>query len=198
MLHKCDKCPNKQAISQFLAANSESASMINYSNWCSIEINSEDPVKKQTRITLQNFTKPAHELIDDISHDIWNITEHHYLCDKQKKYYEECKKTLNEDTGLITMDFAENYAFICQNSTQGFYFNNIQASLFTLIMHYKNPLNKKVEVANYTVISDTKIHSAAFVHLFLKNIIAEIQKEFLFIKNLKYFSDGAPTQFKNK
>lgn len=38
-------------------------------------------------------------------------------------------KKLDKNSGLVGMDYTENYHFICQKSTQGFYFNNSSASL---------------------------------------------------------------------
>lgn len=41
------------------------------------------------------------------------------------------------DEFLISCEFAENYAFVPQNSVQSFHWNNDQATVFTVVVYFK-------------------------------------------------------------
>lgn len=179
----CKECPGKQAIRDFLYTDIDNPNKaIKYSSWGTVKTKDEDG-KEVTRTTLINFEKFTTQIINELMDDLWNMTEHHFISNKQKDFYAKSKKSLDEKTRLITMDFAENYEFICQNSVQAFYFNNSHASLFTLTQHYKDSVDKTIKVASYCVISDGKDHTAGAVNLFLKVVIDSIKVEFPLIKN---------------
>lgn len=201
MLHKCNRCPGKEGIREFLLSHSSSneTTKIKYTNWRSVPIlnkNSENP--SSSRVTIAEFEESFDKFIDNFTEDMWNITEHHFISFEQKNYLNQCRDNLNKNTGIIIMDFAENYSFISQDSTQGFYFNNTQASLFTVTLYYKNQINEEVEVTSYCVISDSTKHQAFSVNVFQEAVLNRIKIEFPWINSVIYFSDGAPTQFKNK
>lgn len=50
----------------------------------------------------------------------------------------------------------------------------------------------------FCVISDTKDHFAYTIHAFLEELMNVIKRDYPLIKNVIYFSDGAPQQYKNK
>lgn len=128
--------------------------------------------------------------------DVWDLTEHHFVADAQKKFFKDTKESLHADTGVVVMDFSENYSFIVQNSVQGFFYNNSQATLHPMILYYKD--GNKLQEKSFCIISDTREHFAYTVHAFLEEFTSAIKTENPWIKNLIYFSDGAPTQYKNK
>ena len=149
-------------------------------------------------MTLENFNNSFNEFSDNFVEDILNMTEHHFISVSQKDFFTECKNNFYHDTGIFIMDFAENYTFISQNSNQGFYFNNTSASLFIIALYFKEQTGNDVKHETFCIISDSSIHQAYSVHKFTEVVLCKIKNEFFWIKNLIYFSDGAPTQFKNK
>jgi hypothetical protein len=54
---------------------------------------------------------------------------HHYIAEAQAAYLTHSKENLTDDKIIIILDFAENYSFIVQDSVQGFYWDNQQASV---------------------------------------------------------------------
>lgn len=201
MLKKCDECPKEGGIHDFLKSSigDRIVENVSYSNWTSESIkNANSESSSDARITLKNFTEPSGQFLQDLSKDIYDLIEHHYVSLNQKNYFTECKQSLDKDTGLFIMDFAENYSYICQNSTQGFYFNNKSASLFTVVLYYKDKEGSEIKHKSYCVISDSLVHQAYSVHKFMEVVLDDMKKEFPWIQKLIYFSDGAPTQFKNK
>lgn len=201
MLKQCHQCPKESAIRQLLCFNIDIQSMTNveYSNWASIPLKCQDSGgSSSTRVTLKNFIEPVNEFLNNLTKNIWDLTDHHFISWNQKEYFVATKSNLNKNTALFIMDFAENYTFICQNSTQGFYFHNTHATLFNVTLYYKEQSANKLEVACFCIISNTSTDQAYSVHIFMECVIDKIKTEFPWIKSLIYFSDGAPTQFKNK
>ena len=94
---------------------------------------SEDGTSNRT--VLETFEDTYTEFMDELANDLWDLTEHHFISENQKNYLSDAKKDLNRDTCLLLMDFAEKYAFIAQESTQGFYFNNTTAVVHPLVMY---------------------------------------------------------------
>ncbi|XP_058803484.1 uncharacterized protein LOC131671234 [Phymastichus coffea] len=201
MFNECDDCPQESGIEEFLRANIpvENIENVKYSNWASATVDTGNKeTSTSTRVTLTGFTEPIDEFLDKLTDNIWDMTRHHFISYKQKENLNDTLKNLASDTGVLIMDFAENYAFICQNSTQGFYFNNTNATLFTATLYYKEQAAMDLKVECFCVISETSIHQAYSVNIFMEAIINDIKSRFSWITKIIYFSDGAPTQFKNK
>ena len=85
--------------------------------------------------------------------------------------------------------------FVIQNSAQTFHWNNDQATIFTIVIHYQeiNEL-KHLSVA---VISDCLSHDTIAVYEFQKIIINCLKKNFQ-PKKVINFTDGTVQHFKNK
>lgn len=199
MLHECDECPKADGIRHYLSSVLMNTNMthVEYSNWVTVNITNSD-CSSSSRMILDDFTEPLTEFIENLSEDIWKMTEHHFVSTQQKEYFIHCKQNLNSKTGLLIMDFAENYTCICQNSVQAFYSTNIQVSLFTASLYYKDENSDELKVANFCVISDNLKHEAYSVNIYMEKVIEQIKHEFPWITDLHEFSDGSPQQFKNK
>ncbi|XP_058789571.1 uncharacterized protein LOC131663272 [Phymastichus coffea] len=201
MFRKCNSCPSQDSVYQFLSDGIDIESMRNvkYTIWSTTKVAGNTSENTSfSKISLIECDEPFEVLLNTTSEDIYNLTQHHFISSQQKDYYCQCRKTLDRFTAVLIIDFAENYSFIAQNSPQGLYFNNVQATLFTGVLYYKDNGTGDVSCQSYCVISDSKTHQAYSVNAFQEAILNEIKQEFPWITQLIYFSDGAPTQFKNK
>ena len=52
------------------------------------------------------------------------------------------------------MDFAENYSFIIQDTIQGFYWQNGQATLHPFAVYYRDLSTNELRCGSYCAISD--------------------------------------------
>lgn len=190
MLHRCKKCPGINGIKQVLEADDMKwqKDTITFKNWES----------EGSRASLQTVTQNLEEFLDSLCSDVWNLTKHHFIAESQKNFLNHCKITLIFDTCIILMDFSENYSFIIQRSIQAFYYNNLQATVHPFVVYYKNENSEKFQQMSFCIISDSKDHMAFSVHAYQEQIIAIIRSELPWIKGIIYFSDSAPTQYKNK
>ena len=194
MLHLCKNCPGKAEILKILESSScEDVSEIEYHNWVN---NAES--QSNNRVSLIMVKEPTRNFIINLANDLWELTKHHYVTEMQKCYLKHCKTIITPDTCIILQDFAENFLFVCQDSIQAFYFNNTQATVNPFVVYYKKDNNDKLQTLSVCVISDCLKHDACAVSTFQGQLIALLKRDFPFIENVHYMSDGAPTQYKNK
>lgn len=119
------------------------------------------------------------------------------MSEKQKLFLKQSKENLTREACIILMDFAENFAFLCQDSTQGFYWNNSQATLHPFVTYYKDE-NDELKVESFCVISDCMTHDVSAVNTYQQHMLEILKDICPWIKEIIYMSDGAPTQYKNK
>lgn len=96
------------------------------------------------------------------------------------------------------MDFGGSFPFVVQESIQAFYFNNKQATVAPFVLHYRASDNSKIEIQSFCVISEHLQHNTYVVNIFQEKVLNSIKEMFPWITKVIYFSDRAPTQYKNK
>ena len=94
------------------------------------------------------------------------------------------------------LDFAENYSFVVQDAVQGYYWNNSQATLHPLVAYYRKE-DGSLGTISFCVVSDCLKHDATAVYAFISVIIAHLKKLIPGLSLVRYFSDGAASQYKN-
>lgn len=190
MMHRCDKCPGIESFSNYLL-----------SLFTQAEMNDDDqiPFKQwdhsERGCNLVTRSESVVNFIEELSRQMENLTVHHYISKAQSAYLSFCKTALSEDTALILLDFAENYSFIVQDAIQGHHWNNSQATLHPFAVYYLN--EGVVQCMSICVISDCMQHDSITVHVFIKVVLDFLKDSLPKIKRVKYFSDGAASQYKN-
>ena len=121
---------------------------------------------------------------------------HDFTATKQTRHYSKLKEELKEGEFLVILDFAENYSFVMQNAAQGFHWNNDQASLFPIVVYYRE--DGKLKNLSIVGISDCLKHDTIAVYIFQRKLIDILKRKFPHIRKIIYYSDGAPQQFKNR
>ena len=89
----------------------------------------------------------------------------------------------------------ENYAFVLQDASQSFHWNNDQATLHPFVVYFRQA--GKIENCSFVVISESNNHDAVEVHLFQTRRVACLKEKFGTISKMVYFSDGCAVQYKN-
>ena len=82
-----------------------------------------------------------------------------------------------------------------QDATQGFHWNNSQATLHTFVVYLKN--DDAVHILSYCVMSDILTHNADAVHAVVYHMLSIPKTLLPQLKHSYYFSDGAPPRYKN-
>ena len=113
----------------------------------------------------------------------------------QSKFLQETKNALVEGEFLVVGDFAENYAFVVQDASQSFHWNNSQATLHPFVIYYREGGN--LANCSFVAISECNTHDVVAVHLFQTHLIEFMKKRFTTLNRIIYFSDGCAAQYKN-
>lgn len=103
--------------------------------------------------------------------------------------------TGQEGEFFVICEFAENYAFVVQDAAPGFHWNNNQATIYTVVVYYKE--NDIIVHKSLAIISDCLHHDAVAVHIYTKMVVNFIKTIDKNVTKVWYFSDGAPSQYKN-
>lgn len=194
MTKQCKNCPGQEGVLRRLEQLMEELEIeskegqVTYKVWDN----------QGSAACLKSNTVDFTQLKIQICADINLLTTHHFIAETQKRYLNYCKDHLDTDTCIIMEDFSENYSFIIQQSVQAFYYNNSQATVHPFCIYFKTEGNDELQNVNFCIISDSTDHSAYTVNAFTAKLMSVIREQYLWIKKVIYFSDGAPTQYKNK
>lgn len=137
-------------------------------------------------------------LLMEFAKEMGPHANHTFVADWQRKQYRHITQNLPEGWVVSVADFAENYRCVNQDEIQSAYYNYQQATLFTMVYHYRCPTCKDntVQESAVFVSSDLK-HDADAVNQFTKQMNEHIQKK-ISIEHYVQFSDGCGAQFKSK
>lgn len=148
------------------------------------------------RCMLRTLVMTVNEFIADCCEKIEKLKYHDFIAQKQSAFFKNLKENLLPGEFLVCLDFAENYSFVVQNSTQSFHWNNDQATIFTAIAYYKDN-NNDVKHKSIATISNNLKHDTCAVYNYQIIIINYLKHNFN-IQKIYYFTDGASQHFKNK
>ena len=106
------------------------------------------------------------EFVESFCEKLNILLFHSFVAKQQAKFYVDCKSGLKIGELLVTVDFAENYAFFLQDAARRFHWNNAQATIHLFIAYYTNA--EKLCHLSYVIISDCMQHDIVAFHLFQK------------------------------
>lgn len=166
-LGDCLDCPNMSILREHLLEyfNKSNIFEIQYESWFQTD-----------RCTIASKTVNVHEFMDILGEKFIKFKSHDFFVKKQSLFVNDLKKNLQEGEFLVCCDFAENYAFVIQNFTQLFHCNNNQASVFTVVVYYKE--DNKLKHVSMAVISDNLNYDTVSVYEYQKLIISDLKSYF--------------------
>ncbi|XP_015185840.1 PREDICTED: uncharacterized protein LOC107071387 isoform X1 [Polistes dominula] len=127
-LSKCEKCPGIGGLQQLLESvfDENAIDEINYKYWIS-----------SPRCSLETLTKSSSEFVEIFCEHINNLLPHDFIAKSQSAFMKQAKESLQDGEFLAVCNFAENYAFIIQDAAPGFHWNNNQATIFPVVIYFK-------------------------------------------------------------
>ena len=189
MLHRCQKCPGKELLAEFLDGvfkdhDLDGEDVLVFKQWVHTD-----------RTSLVTIQETVNGYIDKLCMAVHDLAPHHYIAKSQASYLRHLKETIPENEAIILLDFAENYSFIIQDAVQGHHWDNSQATLHPFVVYYRR--EEKLECLSICVISDCLTHNTVTVHKFLHPVIEYVKTSITGITKIIYLSDGAASQYKN-
>lgn len=185
-LNQCEKCPNIQILSELLInlLNKECIHNVLFSKWTSTD-----------RSNLVTEKLPIEDFVKELCDRLNFLKPHSFIAKQQSLYLEYQKQNLRTGEVLVLYDFSENYAYVIQNASQAFHFNNDQCTVMPAVYYYRN--EKVIKHKSIVFLSDCLKHDTASVYVVQSLLINEIKKN-INVKKIIYFSDGAKQHFKNR
>ena len=168
MLHRCNNCPEKEAVQQYLEEkiqeHYDEDDEVTFKQW-----------QHTDRTTLIKQQMTVDDYIQDLCDKINALTTHDYIAKHQSTYLRNLKANLSHDTALVILDFTENYSFVLQDSAQGFYWDNSQATIHPFSVYYITEEND-IKTLSLACISDCLKHDTVTVYAF-QNVVINLLKE---------------------
>jgi hypothetical protein len=188
MMTRCPSCPGADSLEKFLeeSIDDETEDVITFKKWAQT-----DGTK------LETIQLSRDDFIDSLVVAVGNLTAHHYVARNQSARFVKCKEEIDNETCVLVSDFSENFSFIIQDSIQGYYWANDQATLLPFLGYMKLEDGTDVSVS-MAVISNHLTHDTVSVHSFLKPVLQHLKELNPALKKIKYFTDGSGAQYKNK
>lgn len=144
---------------------------------------------------LERLQRRVFEFVDEFCHQLKKLNTHDFIAKKQSNYFKEKKENLPENEIIVLMDFSENLAFEIQDAVQQHHYSKNQCTIFPVCIYFKE--NGELKNKSLIFIAESLKHDVAAVYLFKKKLIPYI-KTFYGNRKILFFTDGAPSHFKNK
>lgn len=147
---------------------------------------------------LKNIEYHYDEFVDNFCEQLQSLNEHDFVAKKQSEYLKDLKEKLRDDEIIAILDFSENMSFELQDATQSYYYSKDQCTIHPICLYYKE--NSELKQSSIIVIAESLKHNVEAVHLIQTKLVNYLKhtKEFAKKTDIKFFSDGAPQQYKNK
>lgn len=183
----CDQCPGTQRLYELVTRvyGEKEVETITFKQWITTP-----------QCTLQKMVQPLDVFVKYFCDQVQLLLKHAFINDMQNGFLKRLKESLKCNEFICILDFAENYAFVVQQAAAGFHWNNNQATIFPVVIYWKSD-DGILQHKSLVITSDNLAHDATTVHIFIQIVINWLKKKFTKIEKIYYFSDGAPSQFKN-
>ena len=124
------------------------------------------------------------------------VKPHSFIAKQQKIFVAKKKEELRDGDALLIFDFLENYAYVCQDASQAFHYNNDQCTVFTCIYYYKD--KGEIKHKSHVFLSDSTKHDTAAMYTVQTMLIPLIKQDVKKLTKIFYLTVGAKQHFKNK
>lgn len=144
---------------------------------------------------LDRVEQPVNEFVDYFCGQLIKLNTHDYISKQQSNFFKNLKENLSEHEIIAIMDFSENLAFEIQDAAQSYYYAKIQCTIHPICIYYKK--DGELKQQSIIVIAESLNHNVQAVYLFQTKLVQYVESVFG-TKKIIFFSDGAPSQYKNK
>ena len=125
--------------------------------------------------SLTDRHAPCNKFIEKLILKIHYVTRHHYTAHSQAMYLWKLKEDLPLSEIILLLDFSKNYSFVCQDSVQGFHWNNNQETVHPFKM-YEKDINGSLNCRSLCIISNSRNHGVHTVDAFIAKIKEHIKQ----------------------
>lgn len=186
MFGSCDVCGNllgfERSIGTKLVSDDDEPIEVKWYAWEAIDA-------KQQKVRKEGLLD---ECVDVLRAQLPKFLQHDFIKRKQSSIFQSLKSSVDTETGVLQMDFSENYTASYQDEIQSAHWHQKQITVFTAVLWMAETCE------SYAIISNSLDHNKEAVCAFLCNILHDARGKYPALKNVHIFTDGAASQFKNK
>ena len=193
---KCNNCGTHQ-LSHHLDAvlQTNRSSPATWFQWEQAQIGQGKTrlMKIRHETTLEGLVEALEECLSPFSLHLFNAKW-------QSMQYKSVATTCPANTIIFCEDFAENDTCRPQDAPQGCHRNNTQCTIHPVVASYNCAVDNCSDVITDSIIfiSDDLTHDHHAVQHFVRRSVQLLKEEGIPFNNLIQFSDGTPTQYKNR
>jgi hypothetical protein len=144
---RCPSCPKSESLESFLKdLIGDENETISYKQWTHTDGNK-----------LKNILCDSDDFIERVVSVVQKLTTHHLIARNQSAIFLHSKERIDDESCVLVSDFFENYSFIIQDSVQGYYWANDQATILPFMAYMKRQDGSVFNVS-IPIISDHLTH----------------------------------------
>ena len=126
------------------------------------------------------------------------MSEHTFLASWNYVQFKKCRNNLHIGDALIVNDFAQNYLCLHQNEPQGMHWEHKQVTLYPTVVYFRCKDCYTISTHEVVHTSNDLKHDAHIIKKFNEKILQVLKDRGIEIHKIIYFSNQAPSQYKNK
>ena len=144
------------------------------------------------RFVNKQMSWPYQRWLDHFSDQLEKFKLHYYTCEIQAEAFNSAVHNIPANEIVVILDFSENFVTKSQYEIQNAFFTRKMITLLTGVAYVaeRQPLS-------FCIVSNALRHDKFLVYLCKKKIIEWIDDLVPNISHISWFSDGAPSHFKN-
>jgi len=185
MLIHCNDCDETLKLYEVQISDDIRNSPTAYSpfTWTTV-----DGKPEKVRVSVTNI-----EAIEKLKAEFSRFKAHYFVKKSQALHFQEARASISNSRAVLQVDYAENYSCSVQDEIQQHHFSGgPQISVFTACV-WRNG-----ESSQLALISDCLQHDIYSTFVCLSKLLQWIMARFEGLNEIEIFSDGAPSQFKNR
>lgn len=147
---------------------------------------------------LENIQQETDSFIDCFCQQLQELVPHDFISKRQANFLKNTKQNLADDEIIAILDFSENLSFEIQFEVQSAYYSRNQCTIHPICFYFKE--NSDLKHQSIIIIAESLQHTTEAVYLFQTKFVAHLKSIFgsEMKKTIKFFSDGAASQYKNR
>jgi hypothetical protein len=150
---------------------------------------------KLSIVEPESVTLPVGGFIKLFKERATAYVEHYFAANWQTMQKSNLVEHLPPDERLVYIDFAANHVHQCYFEIQAQEFAKFQSSILVIMVGERPDTQSKTRFHTHFFCSDDREHDFFYITNALKKLMPLLGTA---VRRVHFFSDGAPTQFKNK
>lgn len=187
-LLNCENCPPLSSLEDHISEVIQATGVkeVSFLHWTSVD-----------RPDILTRTEPTDTFCELYASTVNQLISHDYVTKAQSKYFYESRTNVAEGEAVVTMDFSQNFTHFSQAAIQSDYYGSTQTTIHPVVVYYRK-FDGTIEHKSLVFVSPIIDHNTVFVRIVVQKLVVYLKKLIPNLKKIKYFSDGAGSQYKNK